>query len=185
MLDGFIEGFLQLMMDRQTKIGEPDLTLVQAQALKLLRSAPLPANKLAGALGISAPALSQLTDRLERKNLIERRTVNGDRRGVMVALTEKGGLTIDGFRRRRIEVLADTLRRLSDEDRDVVIGALSKVAAVLEAREQLVSGSGTLKTAEPKTRIRRTAVGPPEASKQIGEVSVSLPIKRRMRIEWD
>ena len=185
-LDEFIEGLFRLMLDdHQTQVVEMDLTLVQAQALKLLRAAPLPTSKLAAALGISAPAVTQLTDRLGRKRLIERQAVKTDRRAVMVAITEKGGRVIDGFRKRRNQVFADTLSRLSDEDRREVIDALSKVVAVLGGHE-LVQFDGLSAPAalRPDRSVRRTAAEAPEASKGRGQAPVSLPT-RRMRIEWD
>jgi DNA-binding MarR family transcriptional regulator len=186
-LDGFIEGLFRLMLDHhQSQVVEMDLTLVQAQALKLLRAAPLPTSKLAAALGISAPAVTQLTDRLGRKRLIERQAVKTDRRAVMVAVTEKGERVIDGFRKRRNEVFADTLSRLSDRDRTEVIDALSKVVAVLgghkpNGREGL-RAPAALHGEQP---VRRTAPEAPEASKRGGQVPVTLPPRRRMRIEWD
>jgi len=185
-LDGFIEGLFRLMLDHhQSQVVEMDLTLVQAQALKLLRAAPLPTSKLAAALGISAPAVTQLTDRLGRKRLIERQAVKTDRRAVMVAVTEKGERVIDGFRKRRNEVFADTLSRLSDEDRREVIDALSKVVAVLRGHEPIRHG---ILTTPPEFRTARsagrTAHEAPEASKDVGKGPVSLPT-RRMRIEWD
>lgn len=171
-LDRFIEGLFRLMLDHhQSQVGEMDLTIVQAQALKLLRAAPLPTSKLALALGISAPAVTQLTDRLGRKQLIERQTVKSDRRAVMVAVTDKGGRVIDGFRKRRNEIFADTLSRLSDEDRTEVIEALRKVTAVLQGHEA------------PQLD-RRTPNEPAEASKSLERAPVSLP-RRRIRIEWD
>jgi DNA-binding MarR family transcriptional regulator len=185
-LDEFIEGLFRLMLDHhQTQVTERDLTLVQAQALKLLRAAPLPTSKLAAALGISAPAVTQLTDRLGRKQLIERQTVKTDRRAVIVAVTEKGGQVIDGFRKRRNEIFADTLSQLSDEDRTEVIGALSKVAAVLRGNEPVRRGDLSTPPEFLADRSdRRTAIAPPEASKESRQAPVSLPT-RRMRIEWD
>jgi DNA-binding MarR family transcriptional regulator len=178
-LDRFVEGLFRLMLDHHhAQVGEMDLTLVQAQALRLLRAEPLPTSKLAGALGISAPAVTQLTDRLERKRLIERRSAKNDRRAVIVEVTEKGGRVVDGFRRRRNEIFADTLSRLSDADRAEVVAALSKIAAVL-------------KVWDPPTPVRanpelgRTAATTAEASKERGKAPVSLPPIRRMRIEWD
>jgi DNA-binding MarR family transcriptional regulator len=185
-LDRFIEGLFRLMLDQhQSQVVEMDLTLVQAQALKLLRTAPLATSKLAAALGISAPAVTQLTDRLGRKRLIERQAVKSDRRTVMVAITEKGGRVIDGFRKRRNEVFANTLSRLSDEDRVEVIDALSKIVAVLGGHEP-IRRAGLIELAAPQVvqPIRRTAAEAPEASKRGGQVPVNLP-PRRMRIEWD
>jgi DNA-binding MarR family transcriptional regulator len=194
-LGDFIEGLFRLMLDHhQAQVLEMDLTLVQAQALKLLRAAPLSTSRLSTALGISAPAVTQLTDRLGRKNLIERRTVKTDRRAVIVALTEKGGKVIDGLRKRRNQVFAGTLAQLSDDERAEVIGALRKVVAVLHWRESRPDGresqpgrvSNAPAAPSPKQRNEgRTAVETPEASNEVGKVPVSLPTKRRMRIEWD
>lgn len=184
-LDRFIEGLFGLMLDQhQAQVVEVDLTLVQAQALKLLRASPLPTSKLAAALGISAPAVTQLTDRLSRKNLIERQTIETDRRAVIVAVTRKGGQVIDGFRNRRNEIFADTLSRLSDEDRTEVILALSKLVAVLHGREPLPSEGLSAAAFRADQRERRTAIEPSAASKDVGRPPVSLPT-RRMRIEWD
>ena len=185
-LDGFIEGLFRLMLDHhKSQVVEMDLTLVQAQALKLLRAAPLPTNRLAAALGISAPAVTQLTDRLGRKRLIERQAVETDRRAVMVAVTEQGGRVIDGFRKRRNEVFADTLSRLSDQDRREVIEALSKVAAVLGGHEPIrAEGLSAPAAMGADQSDSRTATEAPEASKKGGQAPVSQPT-RRMRIEWD
>ena len=103
----------------------------------------------------------------------------------MVAVTEKGGRVIDGFRRRRNEVFNDTLSCLSDADRAEVIDAMSKVVAVLDGQEPIareVLGAPAGLQADPS--VRRTATEAPEASNQSGQVPVSLPTKR-MRIEWD
>lgn len=185
-LDGFVEGLFRLMLDHhQTHVVEMDLTLVQARALTLLRVAPLSTSKLAAALGISAPAVTQLTDRLASKQLIQRQAVATDRRAVVVAVTEKGGRVIDGFRRRRNQVFAATLSRLSEDERAEVIDALGKLAAVLHRNEPVRRG----KLSTPKERLvagtdGRTASEAPDASKEVGKAPVSLPT-RRMRIEWD
>src|SRR5215831_13769343 len=114
-LDRFVEGLFRMMLEHhQRHLVEMELTLSQAQALRLLREAPLATSKLAASIGISAPAVSQLTDRLAKKQLIERRAIDTDRRSVIVALTEKGRRAVDGFRARRSEVFGEALSRLSD-----------------------------------------------------------------------
>lgn len=185
-LDRFVEGLFRLMLDHhQTQVVEVDLTMVQAQALRLLRSTPLPASKLASALGISAPAVSQLTDRLGRKQLIERQTLDGDRRAVMVAVTGKGERVIDGFRKRRNEIFAETLSRLSDQDRTEVVAALKKVAAVLQgAATAGPEDLGAPSSFRSYRLDRQTANESAEASKDVERGPVNPP-KRRIRIEWD
>ena len=71
-LDRFSEMMFKLMMEHHQKhVLELDLTVPQAQALKVLRHGPLCTGELAVELRISAPAVTQLTNRLTRKHLIE------------------------------------------------------------------------------------------------------------------
>jgi DNA-binding MarR family transcriptional regulator len=191
-LDRFVEGLFRLMLDHhRTHVLEMDLTLVQAQAIALLRGSPFPTSRLADSLGISAPAMTQLTDRLIRKRLIERRPHHADRRTVIIALTEQGQRVVDRFRKRRGEVFAEVLSRLNDLDRAEVVDALGKVVQTLEGHGQ----GGAIPT-EKSIRIERsvgqtrprTAVQPAEASKKLEQGPLSPPASppvRRMRIEWD
>ena len=185
-LDTFVEALFRIMLDHhQAHVVEMELTLVQAQALKVLRASPLSTGKLAEQLGISAPAVTQLTDRLARKHLIERFTVKTDRRAVMVATTEKGGRVIDEFRKRRNEVFAATLSRLSEADQTEVLNALSKFVTVLHRNDPVRRGALSAAPGRREDRTdKRTAAEPPGASKEVVQTPVSLPT-RRMRIEWD
>lgn len=132
-LDLFAEKLTGLMIDHyQRQITELDLTLQQAQALRILRREALTTGKLAEVLGISAPAITQLTDRLVRKGLIERRNCVEDRRCVIVALTERGSELVDAFRERRREVFSGAIGRLSVPEREQVYKALGTMAAAFE-----------------------------------------------------
>jgi DNA-binding MarR family transcriptional regulator len=169
-LDRVAEGLFRMMLEHhQRHLVEMELTLPQAQALRLLRESPLATSKLAASIGISAPAVSQLTDRLVRKRLIERQSKDTDRRSVILSLTVKGAQVVDGIRARRNQVFREVLSRLSDEDSRQAIAALSKIASVLEAGA---------------VRQMRTPVQVIEASKKAGQAPVGLAA-RRMRIEWD
>ena len=183
-LDRFIEDLFRLMLDHhRTQVVEMDLTVVQAQTLTLLRGAPFSTTRLATSLGISAPAMTQLTDRLVRKRLIERQSADGDRRAVMIALTEQGKRVVDRFRKRRSEVFAEALSRLNDLDRAEVIDALSKVVDALEGHDEnkVPPAGDSISIAPLKSR---TAVQPAEASQKGAQRPVGPPV-RRMRIEWD
>jgi DNA-binding MarR family transcriptional regulator len=182
-LDRFVEGLFRLMLDHhRAQVVEMDLTVVQAQTLTLLRGEPLPATRLASSLGISAPAMTQLTDRLVRKHLIERRSAARDRRTVIIELTTQGRHVVDRFRKRRSEVFGEALSRLEDPDREEVIDALSKIVVVLEG-----PAPRAIRAHEPirsEHLEKRTPAEPAEASKKGGEIAASPPV-RRMRIEWD
>jgi DNA-binding MarR family transcriptional regulator len=189
-LEWFVEGLFRMMLDHhRTHVHEMELTVAQVQALTQLRVEAASTAGLAASLNISAPAVTQLTDRLVRKRLIERRSVEADRRSVAVALTLEGRRVVDTFRRRRSEVIAQALDRLGGDDRSEVIKALEKIAAVLDPREARDSGHPS-KTGDPAGSIdaesagARTAPEPAEASKRAGKTPAGQPVKR-MRIEWD
>lgn len=135
-LDVFAEKLTGLMIDQyQRQIAELELTLPQAQALRILRRGPVTTGKLAEELGISAPALTQLTDRLVRKDLIVRRNCTDDRRCVIVELTGKGTSLVNAFRERRREVFSGALARLSAPQQEQVSRAIEVMVAALEGDE--------------------------------------------------
>jgi len=151
-LNDFAERMSGLMIDHyQRHLVELELTLPQAQALRILRRGPVTTGRLAETLGISAPALTQLTDRLARKDLIERRPSEGDRRCVIVALTAKGTAVVDEFRARRREAFCDALGGLSEPQREQVFNALELVVGALDRNK------------------RGATVGLPEVSKETGK----------------
>lgn len=136
-LNSFAEVMSMIMLDlHQRHLAELDLTLPQAQVLRVLRrNGSVPTGHLAAELRISAPAVTQLTDRLIRKGLIERQTAVGDRRTVLVALSGKGKRLVDQFRKRRREIFSRALARMSEAERMEVIASLEKVVAALEQYE--------------------------------------------------
>jgi DNA-binding MarR family transcriptional regulator len=133
-LNSFAEVMSMIMLDlHQKHLAELDLTLPQAQVLRVLRrNGSVPTGQLATELRISAPAVTQLTDRLMRKGLIERQTAAGDRRTVLVALSGKGRRLVDQFRKRRRDLFSGALAQLEETERAEVIASLEKVLGALE-----------------------------------------------------
>ncbi|HEX8707195.1 MAG TPA: MarR family transcriptional regulator [Pyrinomonadaceae bacterium] len=140
-LSSFAEAMGRLLVEQHRKhLAELDLTLLQAQVMRVLRrDGPILPGKLAVELGISAPAMTQLTDRLVRKHLIERRAGTADRRSVQVALSARGKRLVDQFRRRRSDIFEGALKTMSEADRAQVVRALEKVNAALAAYEQAMT----------------------------------------------
>lgn len=135
-LNSFAEVMSRLLLERyQRHLAELDLTLLQAQVLRTLRRGSLLTGQLASELRISAPALTQLTDRLVRKGLIERQVAADDRRCVLVALSARGRRLVDQFRRQRSDIFNGALAYLSDTEQAQVVKGLSKVIEALERYE--------------------------------------------------
>ncbi|HEY0404885.1 MAG TPA: MarR family transcriptional regulator [Pyrinomonadaceae bacterium] len=136
-LNSFAEVMSMILLElHQQHLAELDLTVSQAQALKALKNrGQMPTGQLAAELRISAPAITQLTDRLVRKNLIARQTAEGDRRTVLVALSVKGKRLMEQMRKRRCEIFSRALQQLDEVEREEVTASLEKVIAALEEYE--------------------------------------------------
>lgn len=133
-LNSFAEVMGQLMIDgHQQHATALDLTLPQAQMLRILRRGPLPTGQLAAELKVTASSVTQLTDRLIRKGLIERQAVENDRRSVLVALSPKGKRLIDGFRKRRATLFREAMMGLDKSEQADVIEAMKKVVNALDS----------------------------------------------------
>lgn len=133
-LNGFAEVMSIILLDlHQQHLAELDLTLAQAQVLRVLRrDGTVPTGRLALELRVSAPAVTQLTDRLIRKGLIERQATVADRRTVLVALSSKGRRMVDQFRKQRSDIFNGALAQLGEVERAEVIASLEKVVEALE-----------------------------------------------------
>ena len=81
---------------------------------------PLPIGELATAEGVAPPTMTRLVDGLERDGLVRREADPSDRRGVLVRATARGSRVLTKGRRRRLEVLASELRRLSAAELDAI-----------------------------------------------------------------
>jgi DNA-binding MarR family transcriptional regulator len=140
-LNSFAEVMSRLLIERyQRHLAELDLTLLQAQVLRALRRGSLLTGRLAEELHISAPALTQLTDRLVRKGLIERQAAADDRRCVLVSLSARGKRLVDQFRRQRNDIFEGALAYLSDAEQAQIVEGLSKVIVALERYESQSAG---------------------------------------------
>ena len=86
------------------------LPTAQARLLCMLATGPRRMSELASLLGVEKAALTGLADRAERRGLVARTAVPGDRRAVSVALTPEGREAASAFHR---DVSA-SLDRLTD-----------------------------------------------------------------------
>ncbi len=106
------------------------LPAAQARLLCILAAGPRRMSELAGLLGIEKAALTGLADRAERRGLVARTAVPGDRRAVSVALTPQGHEVASAFHR---DVSA-SLDRLTDVlppgERERFCRSLARVATV-------------------------------------------------------
>ncbi|MFE5592817.1 MarR family winged helix-turn-helix transcriptional regulator [Streptomyces sp. NPDC056549] len=116
-----------------TELVDLDLTPSETNALAILADGRgRTVSELGAAAGTRPTTLTSVLDRLERRGHLTRGTRPGDRRVVVVELTESGRLTADTIRRTIAEVETRALDGLSAEAVDgfhAVLRALAEVPA--------------------------------------------------------
>lgn len=115
-----------------------DVTLPQYRALvELAARGPQRLADLAAALGVDRSTATRMCDRLVRKQLVQRRRISTDRRGVRISLTPAGRALVEEVTRRRRVEIAQILRRMPLADRTSALRALRVFAdAAGEVPEQ-------------------------------------------------
>jgi len=88
--------------------------------------------ELAARERVSAPAMSNHVDRLERDGLVERTPSADDRRRVGLTLTDEGQRVLRRVRSRRTAWLAARLRQLSPNQLEAVDRVIEPLMALLE-----------------------------------------------------
>ena len=120
-----------MRLARRMRSERPDdsLTLTQLAALATLeRHGPLTPRELAAAERVSPPSMTRIAASLEAAGLVNRADHPTDGRQVLLAASPAGVALLREDRRRREAWLAQRLRELDDDDRDV----LRRAAAVLD-----------------------------------------------------
>lgn len=134
---GFVVRLHQAMIameefDRRS-IGALDLTAPEYMVLAALAARPdttgLTLRQLQPLVMYSSGGMTHCVDRLEKKALVERRANPGDRRSVLVCLTDHGRERAREAMRTRIAALDELLQPLGDTDRATVDRALRLLGA--------------------------------------------------------
>ena len=107
------------------------ISMQQAYALTFIYyNGPSKISEICEHMMVSAPAASQMADRLEKVNLVQRVPKSGDRRVRNVVLTEQGEI----FVKRSIDARQDWVKaiptELSDDQLDQISDALQLLASI-------------------------------------------------------
>lgn len=84
---------------------------------------------------VTSGTMTNRVDRLERRGFVERRPDPGDRRGVLVRLTDAGRDIVDSAMADLIEQEKSLLSQLAPGDQAALAGLLRRMLAPLETRE--------------------------------------------------
>ncbi|HEV7260683.1 MAG TPA: MarR family transcriptional regulator [Bosea sp. (in: a-proteobacteria)] len=118
---------LRTLVDERAR--EMGLTLSRARLLMQLGRADGPTQSdLAGLLDIEQPTLVRLLDGLERKGMIERRAVEGDRRARRVFLTETARAQAEDILKFLAELRADILQGIAPAELETALDVLRRTS---------------------------------------------------------
>jgi DNA-binding MarR family transcriptional regulator len=120
--DQLVESLFDLwrwLRHMSNAIRQGDITREQFWLLhQLRRRGSLTISEVAETVGITQSTATTACKRLEAAGLISRSRRSDDERVVEVSLTERGRTTVEGWRRRRREAVAELLAPLSEPERD-------------------------------------------------------------------
>jgi len=118
---------------KQVELGlaSVDLSLPQYRVLGLLNEGSSVSSAVAEQLAVRPPSVTALIDGLVARGLVDRRTIEGDRRRISLGVTDEGRRMIAAADAAVDTRMADIARMLGDEDDGA--GALADIARWLPA----------------------------------------------------
>ena len=124
---------LRLARELRKETEQFGVTSRQSTLLAVVKASPgLTLRGLAEAEAISAPALSEQVDRLERAGLLRRLRSEVDRRRVGLELTPEGERLLRSIRERRTALLAERLSALDPDALRAIEAAIGPLRELLE-----------------------------------------------------
>ena len=103
--------------------------------------------ELANRMGVSDARVANILRSLEERGLVTRAGATKDRRRVVVTITDAGRVAADKIRDEGVEMVAEFLKELGEEDAQDLVRVVNRVVEVMEARKregrQVLMGSGT------------------------------------------
>jgi DNA-binding MarR family transcriptional regulator len=115
-----------------------DMSLTSIAALSTLnRTGPRRITELAASEGVAQPSVTALVASLVRAGYVERRSDPGDKRVVIVAITEKGADYLSARRAAQAQIVADAMGKLSPDDAATLTAAIPVVERLRELLDEL------------------------------------------------
>jgi DNA-binding MarR family transcriptional regulator len=126
--DAFWSVARQLREASHESLAPWDITPAQFRALRVLRRDGVQRlSELSDHLRIAARSTTEVVDALESRGLVQRQPDPGDRRAILVELTEHGTTVLDAIREARGSEAERVFTRLSQADQDDLARILRKL----------------------------------------------------------
>ncbi|WP_249716074.1 MarR family winged helix-turn-helix transcriptional regulator [Paenibacillus sp. J31TS4] len=129
-LSRLISGQITQFVIQFSKLLESDLTASQYAILHLLKmEGPQSSSRLAEALGVTLPAVTNLANKLVRKGYVERTVPETDRRTVLLSITEEGLGVVNRMDKHWMDFMEELLEDTSSEELDALIASYDRIGA--------------------------------------------------------
>jgi len=102
-----------------------EIPMAQLRTCSILQYGPRTMTSLSDELGISLSAMTQIADRMERAELVERVMLREDRRQRLLQLSERGNEMMRTRKQIRIQQAAAALMQVTDKERADLLHLLS------------------------------------------------------------
>jgi MarR family transcriptional regulator for hemolysin len=122
------------------KDGINDMRAPYGYVIRALAERPLRVTELAEMLGVSKPAAVKVVDEMERRRLLRRVPLKGDRRSKVLRLTDKGERVRSAARHESRELERELRAELSDEDVDAMRRVLLRFLELHGGLEEAQAG---------------------------------------------
>ena len=110
----FTRFYSQMMMNQ-------DLTLPQYALLGVLsREGALPMNEAGARLHITKPAVTHLSDKLEKKGLLKREAHPEDRRVTLLKIQKKGLRIVDSIEKKALDFKLRAFNKFTGSEKDAI-----------------------------------------------------------------
>jgi DNA-binding MarR family transcriptional regulator len=113
-----------------------ELSRTEVGLLKTLGAGPRRITELAESEGLAQPTITILIKQLEAKGLVTRTGMPGDRRVVLVTLTEGGNAALEDYRGRLRAVLGGYLAEIADEQVEALATATETLAQLVDVLQR-------------------------------------------------
>jgi DNA-binding MarR family transcriptional regulator len=131
--DGFGNNLVWLSVLVQRRYAQicadHNLTSVQATLLCVIKDQPQGMGELAQVLGVAKNALSGLVDRMERRGLVQRESLQRDRRAVTLSTTALGKEIVSALYTDVAERMPDIAAALPADEQQQLADAVARIAA--------------------------------------------------------
>ncbi len=111
------------------------VSISQLFLLELLtREGDMPMSKIASNMGVSLPAVTNITDKLVKDNFVKRLSHPKDRRIILISATAKGKDAVEKVNSMRRKFIIEGFGKLTAKERNVYLAIIIKLRNILKGK---------------------------------------------------